>query len=180
MNQVGLKLDWLNASKILFHSDTSIETRGYVYSFDLITKTLTTLINGENGLSVNWAKDGTMGIKINTTDRKPKTSLIDNFGSNIANFTFLTLPEKCLIDSQKIYCGIPQNINSGATLPDDYYNKSKYFIDDIFELDLPTGKITKIFDGSQVALDAYNLKIKGSSLLFINRYDNKLYSLNLQ
>ncbi len=180
MSQVGLRLDWLNDAALLFHSDTSIETRGYVYSFDFKTKTLKTLINGENGLSVNWAKDGKMGIKINTTNRKPKTSLIDNLGSNIANFTFLTLPEKCLIESQKIYCGIPQNIRSGATLPDDYYNKSEYFIDDIFELDLPTGKITKIFDGNETALDAYNLKIKDSSLLFINRYDNKLYSLNLQ
>lgn len=180
MSQVGLKLNWLNNQEILFSSDPAVTSRGYIYSFNLTSKTLKTLISGEYGLDVQWATDGGLGIKMNSTDRVSKLSLIDNFGSNVVDFAFLTVPEKCLLKSQKMYCGVPKNIKQGLILPDDYYKKGVYFIDDIFELDLPTGKITKLFDGSSVALDAYDLKLKGSDLLFINRYDNKVYSLGLQ
>lgn len=179
ISQVGLKLSWLKDYELLLSSYPSIETRNYVYSFNLKNKLLKTLINGEYGLIINWAKGGDSGIKINTVERKARTSLIDNSGNAIANLTFLTMPEKCLIDSQKIYCGIPQNIREGIILPDDYYKKTDYFIDDIFELDLPTGRVSKIFDGNDMPLDAYNLKIKDNNLLFINRYDNKLYALKL-
>lgn len=182
MSQVGLKLNWLTNQEILLHSDPSVASRGYVYSFNLTDKILKTLIDGEYGLDIKWASNGGLGIKINSTDRLAELSLIDNFGSNIPYFKkpLLTMPEKCLIESQKVYCGIPKNIRQGLILPDDYYKKNDYFIDDIFEFDLPTGKITKLFDGNDVALDARDLKLKDNNLLFINRYDNKVYSLNLQ
>jgi len=179
MSQVGLKIDWLKDNELLFSEDPSVENNGRMYSFNLTNKTFKTLIGGEFGLAIKWAKDGHLGIKINSDQRVPKLSLIDEFGSPIANFTFLSVPEKCLIDAQKIYCGVPKNTRSGMVLPDDFYSKKYYFIDDIFELDLPTGAITKLFDGNEIAIDATNLKIKDNSLLFINRYDNKVYSLKL-
>ncbi|MBU4348108.1 hypothetical protein KJ671_01195 [Patescibacteria group bacterium] len=180
MSQVGLRLNWIKDSELLFYGDSSIESRGYAYSFNLEQKTLKTLIDGEYGLNINWDKNGDSGIKMGVFERKPKLSLIDNFGNTTANFTFLSMPEKCLIESQKIYCGVPKNIRDGITLPDDYYKKAEYFIDDIFMIDRSEETISKIFDGSEVALDIYNLKIKDDSLLFINRYDNKLYSLKLE
>jgi hypothetical protein len=180
MSQIGLRLNWLKDSELLFHSDPSVETMGYIYSFGLEQKTLETLINGEYGLDINWAQDGDLGIKLSTIERKPRLSLIDNFGNTTANLTFLSMPEKCLIESQKVYCGVPKNIRSGITLPDDYYKKAEYFIDDIFVIDLSEKTVSKIFDGDEVALDIHNLRIKDESLLFINRYDNKLYSLKLE
>ena len=180
LSQVGLNIDWITGQNILLTSESAVDSRGYVYSFDLTTKILKTLVSGEYGVDINWANDGALGIKLNSTDRVPKLSLIDNFGSNVVNFAFLTVPEKCLLLSQKVYCGIPKNIRQGIILPDDYYTKNDYFVDDIFEMDLPTRKITKIFDGNNVALDAYDLKLKDNNLLFINRYDNKVYSLALQ
>jgi len=179
MSQVGLNLNWLTDSAVLLQSDPSVEIRNYLYSFNLADKTLRTLINGEYGLDIKWAKDGNLGLKMNTADRVAKLSLIDNFGSGIVNFTFLTMPEKCLLEAQNIYCGIPKNIREGIILPDNYYKKSDYFVDDIFQINLPTGKIVKLFDGNEVALDATDLKIKDNALLFINRYDQKVYSLRL-
>ena len=179
MSQVGLKISWLKTNELFFYEDPSVENNGRMYSFNLTDKTFKTLIDGEYGLAIKWAKDGHLGIKISSEQRVPKLVLIDEFGSPIANFTFLSVPEKCLIEAQKIYCGVPKNTRSGMVLPDDFYSKKYYFIDDIFELDLPTGAITKLFDGNEIAIDATNLKIKDNSLLFINRYDNKVYSLKL-
>ncbi len=179
MTQVGLKISWFKENEVLLKTDPSIESNGRLYSFDLKNKILKTIIDGEFGLDINWSKNGDIGIKLNSMERTPKLTLIDNLGVTIANFTFLTVPEKCLIETSKIYCGVPKNIKAGIVFPDDYYKNKEYFVDDIFELDLPTGKITKLFDGNEVAIDASNLKIKDSSLLFINRYDDKVYSLKL-
>ncbi len=179
MSQVGLELGWLKNNDVLLNTEPSVESRGYLYVFNITNKTINTLIDGEYGLDINWAKDGNLGIKLNSVEKNPRLSLVDGSAKLVANFTFLTVPEKCVIETSKIYCGVPKNIKSGIVLPDDYYKNKEYFIDDIYELDLPTGAITKLFDGSEVALDAKNLKVKDNALLFINRYDNKVYSLNL-
>jgi hypothetical protein len=184
MSQVGFNLNWIADQSILLYSDSSIDLAGYVYTFNPATKTLKTIINGEYGSDIKWASDGTLGIKINSVDRIAKLNLIDNFGSKLlsSDFPFLTIPEKCIFAKlSTIYCGIPKNIPSGIALPDDYYSKNYYPVDDIYELNLPTNKITNIFNGNDVPLDAYDLKMKDdNNLLFVNRYDNKVYSLNLE
>jgi|GEM_PF-813783 len=179
ISQIGLNLNWFKNGEIILNSETSIASRGYLYALNTTNKTIKTLIDGEYGLSINWSKDGALGVKLSSIERVPKLGLIDGSAKLIANFTFITVPEKCLIESTKIYCGVPKNIKTGIVLPDDYYKKKEYFIDDIYELDLPSGAITKLFDGDEVAIDASNLKIKDNALLFINRYDSKVYSLNL-
>lgn len=179
MSQIGHKLNWLRTSEILFYEEPSIETINKYYFFNLTTKTFANIIDGQFGVDIIWSKDAKQGIKLASINNVPRLELINEFGDADVVFTFLTVPEKCLIESSKIYCGVPKNIRSGIVLPDDYYKKKDYFVDDIFELDLPTGKIAKLFDGNEVAIDASNLKIKDGSLLFINRYDNKVYSLKL-
>lgn len=180
MSQVGFKLNWLKTSEIFFYEEPSIETISRFYSFNLTAKTFTNIMDGQFGVDVLWSKDGKQGIRLASISRIPKLELINEFGDADIRFTFLTVPEKCLLETAKIYCGVPKNIRNGIILPDDYYKKKDYFVDDIFELDLPTGKITKIFDGNESSIDASDLKIKDGALLFINRYDNKVYSLSLK
>lgn len=180
MSQVGLKLNWVQENTLLLNTDPSIESNGRLYVFDIKNKTIKTIINGEFGLDINWSANASLGIKLSNTERVPKLTLIDNLGITLANFPFITIPEKCLIESSKLYCGIPKNIPQGSVFPDDYYKNKVYFVDDIYEIDLSTNKTTKLFDGNEIAIDAYNLKLKDNALLFINKYDNKVYSLNLQ
>ena len=179
MSQVGFKLAWIRDNQLLFYESPSADTSTSMYLFDLSSKTIKLIVDGENGVDIKWSKNGNLGIKLSSFQRIPKLSLVDELANTIVNMTFKTVPEKCVFDSQKIYCGIPQNIRQGIVLPDNFYKKADYFIDDIYMLDLPTGKITKLFDGNEVALDAVDLKIKDNALLFINRYDQKVYSLRL-
>ena len=173
-------IKWAKQNTILLHEKPAAELPGSLYSFDIADKTIKKIINNENGLSINWSNNYDYGLKLSSINRTNQLSLIDTGGSGILDMSFITVPNKCLIESSKIYCGIPKNIREGIVLPDNYYSREDYFIDDIFELDLPTGKITKLFDGNAAILDAFNLKIKDGALLFINRYDNKLYSLKLE
>lgn len=170
---------WAKENTLLLYEKPSFEIPGSLYSFDISNKTIKNLIASENGLDINWSSNYDFGLKFSSINRTNQVSLINNVGDRILDMSFITVPNKCLVASSKIYCGIPKNIREGIVLPDNYYSREDYFIDDIFELDLPTGKITKLFDGNATILDAFNLKIKDGALLFINRYDNKLYSLKL-
>jgi hypothetical protein len=179
MSQVGLNLNWARESELILSEKASAETITPIYNFNLNQKKFGNISENEYGVVINWSKTDNLGIKLSSSLRKPVLTLVDELGSAVANLTFITIPEKCLIESQKIYCGVPKNIRTGMILPDDYYKKKDYFIDDIFEMDLPTGKVSKIFDGKDVSIDAHDLKLKDGNLLFINRYDSKLYSLKL-
>jgi len=179
MSQVGLNLNWTRESELILSEKASAETITPIYNFNLNQKKFGNISENEYGVVINWSKTDNLGIKLSSSLRKPVLTLVDELGSAVANLTFITIPEKCLIESQKIYCGVPKNIRTGMILPDDYYKKKDYFIDDIFEMDLPTGKVSKIFDGKDVSIDAHDLKLKDGNLLFINRYDSKLYSLKL-
>ena len=173
-------IKWAKTNTLLLYEKPSVEVPGSLYSFDIINKTIKKIINNENGLSINWSGNYEYGLKLNSSINKTnRLSLINTEGNEILDMSFITVPSKCLIESSKIYCGIPKNIREGIVLPDNYFTREDYFIDDIFELDLPTGKITKLFDGNAAILDAFDLKLKDVALLFINRYNNKVYSLKL-
>ena len=94
---------------------------------------------------------------------------------------FITLPEKCTIGDTNLYCAAPVNITDKILLPDDYLKKKFYSDDVIYEYALDKKSIRTIFRLSQdSAIDAINLKIIGDKLFFINRYDNYVYSIDLE
>jgi len=93
----------------------------------------------------------------------------------------MSLPEKCFIGSSKIYCAISQslNISGKLVLPDDYLKRKVYFDDWIYEIDMESRDINLVYSSAGKSIDAYNLTVEGNRILFINRYDNKLYGLEL-
>ena len=93
--------------------------------------------------------------------------------------SFNTLPPKCLIENNKIYCAVPKNINEGIKLPDDYYKKAIYFDDTIYLIDLSNAGVTELKTDSNLTIDAEHLEISNGKLFFKNRLDDKLYSLEL-
>ena len=108
-----------------------------------------------------------------------KLSLIDDLGTVKANLDFTTLPEKCLVSEPQIYCAIPKSIPAKTVLPDDYLKKALYFSDLFYQIDITQNSSLEIFEPTDLVIDAINLKLIDGKLLFINRYDNKLYSLEL-
>jgi hypothetical protein len=172
-------IKWAKENTLLLYEKPSFEIPSSLYTFDLTNKTLKKIVDAETGLNISWSGNYDLGLKISTANKTAQLSLIDLKGVKAMDMSFITVPNKCLVGPSKIYCGIPKNIRDGIVLPDNYFTREDYFIDDIFELDLPTNKITKLFDGNAAILDAYNLTVKDGSLLFMNRYNNKLYSLKL-
>ena len=179
LTQKELDLNWVSPQIALFSAPPTIELSSTIWSLNLNSKILLPLIQGQSGLSVKWSKDGELGIKFQNINKLPKTSLVDKNGSDLTTLSFITLPSKCLIESNKIYCAVPKNINEGIKLPDDYYKRAIYFDDTVYLIDLSNAGVTELKTGSNLIIDAEHLEISGGKLFFKNRLDDKLYSLAL-
>jgi hypothetical protein len=181
INQKDFELLWITAEKILLVPKPSYNYESQIWSINLKTKTLSPIISGQ-GLATNWSKDGKLGVKFQIIEqRSPQFSLIDDKGEIKANFEFSTLPDKCLISQPKIYCAVSQSSDSfrEPILPDDYLKKAVYFRDGLYQIDISQNSLSEIFTEAEPAIDAVRLSIFDNQLLFINRYDGRLYGLEL-
>ena len=191
MSQEDLDLHWRADSKILLTSNLNSAVKVWVW--DLGKKTIAPFLR-ESEMTINWSKDDKFGIKLNTVNGTPRTALIDGNGNILSEFTFKTLPSKCLISESdsataksdlasqetKVYCAIPKNIPTRTKLPEDYYKKAVYFEDVFYAINLSTGGFSEIpTENSNLAIDADHLEIYNNTLYFKNRLDEKLYSLQL-
>ncbi len=181
LNQKDLKINWIRPNEILLYETPSSYLVSSIWIVDISKKTIKPFLQNERGLSVVWSKEADLGLKLTTNNSKAITlDLINSKGDTLKDFSFITLPDKCLIEQRKIYCGVPQaKPNPGISLPDDYYKRAIYFKDDIFMINLNDGSVTKLLNGDDQLVDAYRLSIQNNRLYFLNRFDNRLYSLGL-
>jgi hypothetical protein len=151
----------------------------------------------------------TMGIMFvgNTSQYGGRLQLVNGSGSKTEQLGFLTLPPKCLFNPFSVletsgatrtaittiasstasssylalYCGVPrdQNAFSSNKLPDDYEKMALFTSDNIYRIDTSNGSVVALFDDQNQNMDVSHVKIFNDSLFFVNRYDQKLYSLSL-
>lgn len=180
INQSEALLFWNKPLEIyLLTALPSADYFASLWSIDIAKKTFQPLIREESGLTVKWSPTGDLGLKLSSSERLPKLNLIDDKGNTLREFTFLTLPEKCVFEGRKLYCAVPQFLRDNLVLPDDYYKKAVYFRDDIYLIDLDAASASLLLSGDENLIDANQLTIKNSELLFLNRYDNLIYRLKL-
>lgn len=174
-------LSWIAGDKIILSSRPSAFYINESWIIDINKKTIAPFSNAR-GLTLNWSSDGKEAIKF-TVDASfnPSLSLIDNTNSIKANFDFSSLPDKCFISAAKIYCAISQsnNLIGRLILPDDYLKRKVYFNDFIYEINRQDNNLQALYSGGNIAIDAYNLTAVGGEIFFINRYDDRIYSLEL-
>ncbi|MFH1346953.1 MAG: hypothetical protein ABIH10_01745 [Spirochaetota bacterium] len=183
--QEDFDLNWISQNKITLVPKPSAFYQTSIWVVDVVKKTLSQLTAGSNGLSgliVNWSSDGKLGLQFSSSieGRNRILNLINDQGELKANLEFITLPEKCFVSDPKIYCAIPQSIPDKSALPDDYFKNAVYFIDSLYQIDITQNSFERVLDGSTLAIDAINLKFIDNKLFFINKYDNKLYVLELE
>lgn len=181
LNQKNFDLKWLTADKILLVSKPSSQYEGEIWAVDIKKKTISLLANG-NGLAINFADDASWGLKLSVDSaRTPHLQLIDKDGNSKANLDFSTLPVKCLPTLSLIYCAVPQSYSSNKkyNLPDDYLKKEIYSRDFIYRVDVNQNTEDIIYSQNEPAIDAFGFSLRDNRLFFINRYDDKLYQVEL-
>lgn len=181
--QKDFDLLWPEANTILLVPKPSYTYRNDIFIVDIKNKTINPFTSGY-GSMLNWSKDGgEFGLKFESDIKGANRtlSLIDNAGVTRANMGFATLPNKCSIGVEKIYCAIPQSYTSfqEPALPDDYLKRAAYATDFIYVIDIAQNSFSSIFTEAEPALDAIHFTPFDGQLLFMNRYDDRVYSLIL-
>ncbi|MFA5386470.1 MAG: hypothetical protein WC297_02310 [Candidatus Paceibacterota bacterium] len=180
--QKDFDLSWIDKDNVLLLPQPSSQTKGEAWIINLKDKSAKLFSSGD-GLMINWQKNKNQGIKLAANQQKLAMSLIDK-NSQETTLNFYTLPDKCAIADSLLYCAIAtsQSLPIGAiNLPDDYLKKAVYFNDSIYKIDINgANEPEEIFATSADApIDISRLTKVGNSLIFINRYDNKLYQFAL-
>ncbi|MEK7635901.1 MAG: hypothetical protein AAB405_02305 [Patescibacteria group bacterium] len=173
-------LAWIGANNILLIPAPSAGYAGEIWQIDIKNKTIKSFAS-DFGLSIKLFSGSDNGLLFDST--KNQMSLVDANGAIKANIGISTLPEKCFMNASKIYCAIMQNYSNTLPkpiLPDDYLKKAFYSRDKIYAIDIADNSSELVLsDELPPAIDAVNLSLNGNNLFFINRYDNRVYNLEL-
>lgn len=179
----NLIVEWPDKDKISIRTKPSGLAQSIIYSIDLSNNALQKIINETYGLTALWSPLGDK-ILISETNNQGlnlKLKLADLNEKIIKELTFVTLPEKCVWgqNNKTIFCAVPKSISSSAVMPDDYYKEKISFSDEIWRINLETEDLVKIEENGD--FDAKELLLSPSEdyLLFINKKDGLLYSLEL-
>lgn len=175
-----LRMEWLTPDEIIFTDKPSGQAAGSAWRLNFAKPTKTTfteIVPPGNGLMIKWLKEN-LGIKL----QNQQSSLINWAGQTINNFSLMVLPDKCVLKSDSLYCFLFTPANPKTNWPDDYLQKAVYTKDDLYKFDLNNLTAPKLIFQSAAngkTIDATDVKILGNQILFINRYDNQLYSLEV-
>lgn len=179
LNFQDVNMAWVSQDKILLTEKSSTNIKSAVWSYNLKTKTLADEVNSELGLDNKLFVSSNSSLRFKSNSDAGELALISNAGS-YSSAPFLTLPSKCLaLSANDILCAAFKTIPNGLQLPDDYLKRA-FYSDDEFDLwNLKDSSFKTIKTNYDKKIDAEYLKLKDTNLYFVNRYDNKLYSLDL-
>jgi len=178
-------LDWVTNNEIAISSRSADSITGSGWMYSIKNKVLTKVGDSSSGLTLKWRQDGLVGLRY-TNPQSAQLEIINNVGKSLGKWASPTIPEKCLIDYVGVICATPSEKVSTSRLRDSYLQHDLYTRDRIVGV-LTTGNLpassSKTFfpiEKGESLIDAYRLEKNGGLLYFINRYDNKLYSLPLK
>ncbi len=157
-------------------------TPSSIWEFNAKTKTLALIAEKELGLMMQWFMNGRWALRLNVNQaRVPALVFIDTATREEIPLSVKTLPAKCAIAGKSpiIYCGVPLEIPPGIILPDDYLKRKFYSDDRIVKIDIQGTRMKELPIAGNNPLDIYNPAVIHNALFFINRYDEKIYTLPL-
>lgn len=176
-----LKMEWTKPDTMIFSDKSSNSTMGSAWRLDfakLANPAFSEIVSPGAGLMIQWLKED-LGLKF----QNQQSSLINWAGQLINSFSLMVLPDKCVLKSNFLYCFLFSPASSKINWPDDYLQKSIYTKDALYKFDLSDNlsNPTLVFiPAGGKFIDANNSQTIGNQILFINRYDNQLYSLEIK
>ena len=173
------------ASLGLIQSKPSAFAPSVVFTATLDGSKTTKLNGGAAGLSTLLNPLSTMALESQTGGGEVGLYIFDIKKSTLKKLPIATLAEKCTWSSAKktlVYCAVPSYF-PGGNYPDDWYQGSISFNDDIWSLDIETGETEVIFKPSSIGAraDIVNILVdqRDHFLMFTSRDTNTLWSLDL-
>lgn len=181
LNMTDVLLEWKKPKEIYIGSRPAAGILGRWWTYSLDKKTLRPLTEELPGLTVRWSNDGQYALEFsNQADSQGNNlTLLKNNAPSIG-LRVISLPEKCAQTAALIYCGELSGADA-KLLPDAYY-QHQFGGDNIARIDtadFASKKIIFFGENAKQTLDVYHPTVVGPFLYFLNRSDNKIYSLVL-
>ncbi|MEQ1561332.1 MAG: hypothetical protein ABL899_01255 [Nitrospira sp.] len=180
-----LSSQYVNSKTVALTTKPAQNINGFMYFVDTGNGQVKKVLGGIFGLSTLVNADATKVLYLEQGSNAV-TFLYDIKSKTSTAFTPTAIPEKCVWSKKEkdiIYCAIPRENISGNSLT-SWYQGFTSFTDDIWKYDTKnniSGIIENLSEDSGVSIDAIKpiLSDNEQYLIFINKTDNSLWSLDL-
>lgn len=178
----GVDLSWVSQNEVAVSTTPSGLAPNMLWLLSTASSKLSSVLSDIYGLTVRWAPSGESFLFSQTTaqGKNLSLSLSNKNGTVIKQLSITTLPEKCVFahDEKSVVCAIPRALPD-IVWPDDYYKKVYSASEQIWRVDLASGKKdllhefeTPLFNASELILSPQE-----DILVFMNRENGELYRL---
>jgi hypothetical protein len=188
-----LAVAWPAKNELAFYTKPSAYSAGTILTFNMQNKAVTPIASEIYGLMAEWnttaqnsgSAPAALIFSSGQSGIGGSLELVNNAGAMIENLTFATLPSKCSFaaatSTPYLFCGVPNNQDqfSIAHLPDDYDQMALFTTDNLYRINLSTGAVDTILNGTSDNIDASDVKFFNNAFFFVNRYDQKLYEVSI-
>ncbi len=179
------RIEWLGNGKLAISTAPSGLAQNMLWLLDITTKKMSAVLSNANGLTFLWNTQGDR-VLFSQTGSNGKNLILSTTNQNggeIKKLSISTLPEKCVFaQSDTVVCVAPKN-TPDIIWPDDYYKGLYETQEQVWKINLETGKQDLLYEFSQdknFNVTSPVLSLDGTYLAFVNKNDGYLYSLKLK
>ena len=151
-------LQWSGKNTIIISDRPSAFVAGSIWSFDIPSKTLSSVVYESLGAESTWDASGLALLFSAKSDSAGGVLTFLSATGAQNKLSLATLPSKCVFGKPAsatgtvnlFYCAVPddQNVFSLARLPDEYDQKIYFTDDDFYSIDPAAGTYNEIFSFS--------------------------------
>ncbi len=178
---------WDSPNTILLSTKPAASVLGYVFSLDLKTGAIDTMLTEVLGVTARTNPQNDRVIFFRAKDNVPLLNMLNLKTKEVSGLQLPTLPEKCVWSKREqgvLYCATSSKI-PGVGYPDVWYRGETTYSDTIWKINTETGSQDIIVipnDAVGEAIDAINLTLSPEEdfLLFIDKQDGILWSAKLR
>lgn len=179
-------LDPINATDVVITTKPSKNNVGYSYILNTATGSFTKILGDIPGLLVKVSPDEKHYLYLTAEQTRPTTRIYDEVNKTTNLITINTIPEKCVFsdtNSDDLYCFGAPTYKPGE-YPDDWYKGKIFNSEFLYKINLTNNYVQQLysFEDSKLTFDVLNpqISVKDGFILFENKYDLTLWSLNLE
>jgi hypothetical protein len=180
-----LTSQFVNVKTVALTTKPSPNVSGFMYFVDTTNGQVRKILGDISGLVGNVSSDASRVLYVSQTDVL-KMYILDTKTSVSTRITPETLPEKCVWSKKQagvVYCAVPKQDLNGSSMI-NWYLGSTEFNDYIWKYDIINNTASIISDlstqsGSSIDVIKPVLSENEQYLVFVNKIDNSLWSLDL-
>jgi len=182
-----IRVEWVSSNQIAISTAPSGLVPNVLWVLNIDTQKLLPVMSQVYGFTMRWSPSGGRFLFSQTDAKGANLTLFSSnqTGTEVKNLGLATLPEKCAFsakDENIVFCSAPASAPD-IVWPDDYYKQIYSASEQIWSINLSTGKKDMVYDFDEtLASDAADLIVSPGAdrLIFLNKKDGAIYSLKLK